>query len=142
MNFRSVGVIISKYSKISHAPPQGKGVSEIRVYDEFSEGLKDIEMFSHLHIFYWLHGSEGFTLSVKTPWDTKEHGLFATRTPRRPSPIGYAVVELIKRKGNVLKVRGLDAIDGTKVLDIKPYVPSVDSKAGANSGWLRRRIKC
>lgn len=142
MDFDAIGVIRSEYGKRADAPHQGKGISEIEVYGEFVEGLKDIEAFSHLHVFYWLHESKGFALSVKTPWDIEEHGLFATRSPDRPSPIGYAVVELIKRQGNVLRVRGLDAIDGTKVLDIKPYVPEVDSKPGANSGWLKgRKIK-
>jgi len=97
-------------------------------------GLKDIEGFSHLHIFYYLHRSRGYSLSVKTPWDSEPHGLFATRRPRRPNPIGYSVVELIKREEKALKVKGLEAIEGTPILDVKPYIPKIDSKPDAKVG--------
>ena len=142
MNLKPIGVVCSEYKKKGDVPPQGGGVSEIEVFKEHAEGLKDIESFSHLHVLYWLHESKGFTLSVNTPWDSKPHGLFATRTYNRPNPIGYSVVKLVEREGNVLRVEGLDAIDGTKVLDIKPYVPRIDSKPGANSGWLEGKFRC
>jgi tRNA-Thr(GGU) m(6)t(6)A37 methyltransferase TsaA len=142
MNLNAVGIIHSRYKKLEDAPRQGGGFSEIEIYKEYQEGLKDIETFSHIHVIYWLHESRGFTLSVNTPWDPKPHGLFATRSSHRPSPIGYSVVRLLERKGNVLRVRGLDAIEGTKVIDIKPYIPEIDLKNGANSGWLKGRFKC
>lgn len=142
MNIKFIGMVHSEYKERGDAPRQGGGVSEIEIFKEYSESLKDIESFSHLHVLYWLHESKGFTLSVNTPWDSKPHGLFATRSPHRPSPIGYSVVKLISREGNTLRVEGLDAIDGTKVLDIKPYVPKIDSKPGANSGWLEGKFRC
>ncbi len=136
------GVVHSPYKRKEEVPLQRRHISEIEIFEEYAEDLKDIERFSHIHVLYWLHKSEGFVPSVKTPWDSKPHGLFATRSPNRPNPIGYSVVRLLERKGNVLKVKGLDAIEGTKVLDIKPYIPEIDSKPHANSGWLRGKIKC
>ena len=142
MDAKPIGIIHSPYKTRAEAPPQGRDeISEIEIHKEYESGLKDIEGFSHLHIFYWLHMSKGYTLSVNTPWDSKPHGLFATRTPNRPNPMGYSVVELIERKGNILKVKGLDAIEGTPVIDIKPYITEVDAKSHAKSGWIAGKIK-
>lgn len=133
-----IGVIHSSYRTKREAPPQGKEeISEIEIFSEYEDGLKDIDKFSHLHVFYWLHRSSGYSLCVKTPWDEVPHGLFATRSPNRPNPLGYAVVQLIGRKGNLLRVKGLDAIDGTPVLDIKPYIPDLDARPEATKGWLK-----
>ncbi|MCK4336283.1 MAG: tRNA (N6-threonylcarbamoyladenosine(37)-N6)-methyltransferase TrmO [Candidatus Aenigmarchaeota archaeon] len=143
MNLKPIGVVYSEYKKRGDAPRQWEGgISEIEVFKEYEKGLKDVETFSHLHVLYWLHESEGYSLSVNTPWDTKPHGLFAARSPHRPNPIGYSVVKLLGREGNKLRVEGLDAIDGTKVLDIKPYVPRIDSKPEAGSGWLEGKFRC
>jgi formylmethanofuran dehydrogenase subunit E len=142
MDTKFIGVVHSGYRTRREVPPQGGKVSEIEIFVEYAEGLKDIETFSHLHVLYWLHESKGYSLSVNTPWDSKPHGLFATRSPDRPNPIGYSVVKLLERKGNVLKVEGLDAIEGTKILDIKPYIPKIDNKPKASSGWLEGRFKC
>ncbi|MBN2042415.1 MAG: tRNA (N6-threonylcarbamoyladenosine(37)-N6)-methyltransferase TrmO [Candidatus Aenigmarchaeota archaeon] len=140
MKLKPIGVIHSPYKSLSEAPFQGKGISRIEIFQDYLEGLKDIETFSHLHVFYWMDKSEGFSLSVKTPWDPDSHGLFSTRTPNRPNPIGYSVAMLVRREGNVLVVEGLDAIEGTPVIDIKPYVPKIDRK-GANSGWLSGKFE-
>ncbi len=142
MKLKPIGIIYSPYKTRAEAPPQGKSdVLEIEIFKEYEEGLKDIETFSHLHVIYWMHKSKGYSLLITTPWDTKLHGLFATRTPNRPNPLGHSVVELIERKGNILKVRGLDAIEGTPVIDIKPYVPRIDVKPEADSGWLGDKLK-
>lgn len=142
MKLKPIGIIHSPYKTRAEAPPQGKSdVLEIEIFEEYEEGLKDIETFSHIHVIYWMHKSKGYSLLITTPWNTKLHGLFATRTPNRPNPLGHSVVELIKRKGNILKVRGLDAIEGTPVIDIKPYVPRIDVKPEANSGWLGDKLK-
>lgn len=142
MELESIGVVHSPYKRREEAPPQGREeISEIVIFDKYEKGLKDVEGFSHLHIFYWLHKSRGYSLLVKTPWNSEPHGLFSTRTPNRPNPIGYSVVQLISRKGRILKVKGLDAIEGTPVLDIKPYIPSVDSKPNAKTGWLEDKLR-
>lgn len=135
-----IGVIHSPYKTKGNAPPQGRDkICEIEIFKEYEAGLKDINGFSHLHIFYWLHKSNNYTISVHTPWDKKLHGLFATRSPNRVNPIAYAVVELLEKKENRLKVKGLDAIDGTPVLDIKPYIPKIDAKHEAKIGWLKEK---
>jgi tRNA-Thr(GGU) m(6)t(6)A37 methyltransferase TsaA len=145
IELRPIGVIHSPYKTRRDAPPQGwhrsEVVSEVEVFEEYENGLKDIEGFSYLHVFYWLHESEGYRLQIPTPWDTQLHGLFTTRSPNRPNPIGYSVVELVGKKKNVLRVKGIDAKDGTPLLDIKPYIPGIDRKEDARAGWLEGRIK-
>jgi len=134
-----IGIAYSLYKTTSEAPRQGReDTSIIEIADEFIDGLKDIEDFSHLHIIYWLHKSKGYELIVHTPWDTIPHGLFTTRSPRRPHPIGHGVVELINRKENKLYVKGLDAIEGTAVIDIKPYVKKLDIRENAYAGWIEK----
>ena len=81
-----------------------------------------------------------FSLSVNTPWDLGPHGLFATRTPNRPNPLGYSVVELMGKRGNILSVKGLDAIEGTPVIDIKPYMSKIDAKLHTRNGWIEGKL--
>jgi len=141
MELKPIGIIHSPY-RAGQAPYQGAGQEEIcqvEIFQEFEEGLKDIEGFSHIILIYWFHQSQGFRLLVKTPWDTMPHGLFTTRSPHRPCPLGLSVVELVAREKNTLKVKGLDAIDGTPLLDIKPYVPTVDEKGDIKIGWLEKK---
>ncbi len=138
-----IGIIHSPYKSRGEAPYQGrtgKKTSRIEVFKEFEEGLQDIEGFSHIIVIYWLHNSEGYHLLVKTPWDDVRHGLFTTRSPHRPCPLALTVVELIGRDRNVLKVRGLDAIDGSPLLDIKPYIAAVDERSVVRSGWLEGKL--
>ena len=116
---------------------QAKGVVE--VYPEFVEGLQDIEGLSHLFLLYVFHESLGYSLIVKPFLDDQLHGLFATRYPYRPNPIGLSVVRLIARKGNTLEVEGMDMLDGTPLLDIKPYVPDFDIRTDTRNGWYDSR---
>jgi len=140
VELKVIGKIHSKYKTTNQAPRQGNDeISKIEIYEEFAEGLTDIEGFSHLHIFYWLDRSQGYNLMVQSPWDTTPHGLFTTRSPHRPNPLAFTIVELIQRKDNILTVKGLDAIDNTPVIDIKPYVKKIDVKQDAVSGWLERK---
>jgi formylmethanofuran dehydrogenase subunit E len=139
VNLNIIGLVHSPYKLPSEVPFGRKDhISEIKLNKELAEGLTDIEGFSHLHVFYWLHESKGYSLIVQPPLDTKPHGLFATRSPHRPNPIGYSVVELVERKDNVLRVKGLDAIEGTPVLDIKPFIKKRDCKPQAVSGWIEQ----
>ncbi len=144
MELKQIGVIRSPYKTKDDAPHQGrfsKDVCEIIIFDEFSEGLKDIERFTHLIILYWLHEARRDILLAKPPHDSKIRGVFATRSPNRPNPIGFAVVKLLERKGNVLKIVGLDAIDGTPLLDIKPYSPEIDSIDDAKDQSSENNLK-
>jgi formylmethanofuran dehydrogenase subunit E len=131
-----IGIIHSPYKNVEEAPRQGaETLSEIEIYKEYEEGLTDIQDFTHLHVFYWLHKSEGYNLMVNTPWDNRPHGVFTTRSPNHPNPLAYSVVTLLERRDNVLRVLGLEAIDGTPVIDIKPYIKNLDLKNDAISGW-------
>lgn len=144
LELKPIGVIHSPYKNTQEAPYQGyqsEEISEIEIFKEFEEGLKDIEGFSHLVVIYWFHKALGYHLLVKTPWDDALHGVFATRSPHRPCPLGLTVVELVAREKNVLKVKGLDAIDGTPLLDIKPYVPLIDGEPNSKAGWLEGKLR-
>jgi tRNA-Thr(GGU) m(6)t(6)A37 methyltransferase TsaA len=140
---KPIGVIHSPYKDRGEAPFQGyrsRTISRIEVFKEFEEGLQDIEGFSHIIVIYWFHKSQGYHLLVKTPWDDIPHGLFTTRSPHRPCPLALTVVELVAREKNVLKVKGLDALDGSPLLDIKPYVPEADERPVTKSGWLEGKL--
>jgi formylmethanofuran dehydrogenase subunit E len=139
MKLNPIGVIHSPYKDRKECPPQGREeICEIEISGQYGEGLRDIDGFSHLILLYWLHSARDYSLLVKTPWDSKPHGLFATRSPNRPNPIGFSVVELIEINGNRLKVKGLDALEGTPLLDMKPYLPEIDTKrSNVRVGWVK-----
>jgi tRNA-Thr(GGU) m(6)t(6)A37 methyltransferase TsaA len=138
MQLKSIGIIHSPYKNRKESPPQGREeICWIEVSEQYAEGLKDIDGFSHLILLYWFHQGKDYALLVKTPWSPELHGLFSTRSPDRPNSLGFAVVELIERKGNKLKVKGLDALEGTPLLDIKPYLPEIDSKTNVRVGWVK-----
>jgi formylmethanofuran dehydrogenase subunit E len=142
IELKVIGLIHSPFKTTSEAPRQGTNETmEIEIFEEFVEGLQDIEGFSHLHVFYWLHKSKGYTLIVQTPWDAKPHGLFTTCSPHRPNPIGHQVVELVERTNNILRIKGIDAIEGTPVFDIKPYFKNLDIKENVSSGWSESKFK-
>jgi len=131
MKLKPIGVIHTPYKGVEEAPLQGRmlnDIAEIEVFKEYTDGLKDIEAWQHLIILYWLERAKRDTLLTISPFDSKIHGVFSVRSAHRPNPIGIAVVDLIGVKGNVLKVRGIDAIDGTLVVDIKPYYAEIDRK--------------
>jgi len=140
---KPIGIIHSPYKNTGETPYQGYKsgeISQVEIFKEFEEGLKDIEGFSHIIVIYWFHKSQGYHLLVKTPWDDSLHGLFTTRSPRRPCPLGLTVVELVVREENILTVKGVDAIDGTPLLDIKPYIPSIDKRSVVKPGWLEGKM--
>jgi len=143
LELKPIGIIHAPFKNTGKAPYQGyksAEISQIEVFKEFEEGLKDIEGFSHIMVIYWFHKSQGYHLLVKTPWDDSLHGLFTTRSPRRPCPLGLTVAELVAREKNILKVKGLDAIDGTPLLDIKPCIPSTDERSGVKLGWFEGKL--
>lgn len=120
--------------------PKGLGAKHeaegtLEVLPEFAPGLADIEGFSHLFVIWAFDRSEGFDLMVTPPSDDRPHGVFTTRSPRRPNPIGLTVVELLGRDGAVLRARGIDMLDGTPILDIKPYLSSIPPER-LRRGWL------
>jgi len=143
LELKPIGIIHSSFKNRGKAPYQGyksEEISQIEVFKEFEEGLKDIEGFSHIIVIYWFNKSQGYHLLVKTPWDDSLHSLFTTRSPHRPCPLGLTVVDLVAREKNILRVKGLDAIDGTPLLDIKPYVRSIDERAVVKPGWFEGKL--
>jgi len=129
LELHPVGIIHSPYRKRGDAPRQGRLAdteSTIEILPAYTEALQDIEKNMHLIALYWFDRSDRTLLKATPPGFGVEHGVFATRSPERPNPIGFAVVDLIGRQGNRLTVRGLDAFDGTPLLDLKPYYPDLD----------------
>ncbi|PLV58777.1 tRNA (N6-threonylcarbamoyladenosine(37)-N6)-methyltransferase TrmO [Thermotoga sp. KOL6] len=138
---KPIGVIRSPYKDVSECPFQGRFSQEtfvLEIFPEYEKGLKDIETCSHLIVLYWLDRARRDSLIAVPPHDRKEHGVFSTRSPHRPNPIGFAVVEILEVKGRNLLVKGLDAIDGTPILDIKPYSSKIDCVEEAKIGWFEK----
>jgi tRNA-Thr(GGU) m(6)t(6)A37 methyltransferase TsaA len=132
---------------MSDAPHQGQfsdQESEIVIDEAYRRGLRHIEHHPHLIVLCWFDRADRTALTATPPHLQTEHGVFATRSPNRPNPIGFCVVDLIERKGRILRVRGLDAIDGTPVLDIKPYSRGIDcipeSTAGKKKEKRRKNV--
>jgi formylmethanofuran dehydrogenase subunit E len=138
MLLKPIGIIHSPYKKREDIPRQGKlsrEICEIEVYPDFAEGLKDIELCTHLFVIFWLHLANRNLLQARPPHDGKEHGVFATRSPNRPNPLALDIVELIEVNGNRLRISGMDALDGSLLLDIKPYSAGIDSFPQAKTAW-------
>ncbi len=128
-----IGIIHSPYNSQSDAPRQGflsAKESDIEVYEEYGQGLEGIEQYARLLVLYRFHRSRKYSLMVKPPGADSFRGVFASRSPNRPNGIGVCIVELIGRKGRLLKVRGLDALEGTPLLDIKPHIEADDNLPG------------
>lgn len=139
---RPVGVIHTPFTETKGMPIQpvfSNTRGRVEVFPEYAGGLQNLEDFSHVILLYALHRINGYTLQVKPFLDDVAHGLFATRHPNRPNPIGLSVVRLLSRRENVLEVEGIDVLDGTPLLDIKPYVPDFDSHPAARAGWYDSR---
>ncbi len=112
----------------------------VEVFSPYTEGLQGLEEFSHIFIFYEFHKAEkDFALLVNPYLDEKKHGLFATRFPCRPNPLGFSVVRLVNRKENILFITGADMLDGSPLLDIKPYIPEFDVFDATRTGWFKNR---
>jgi len=144
MKVEPIGIIHAPFKSKKETPIQpfrSSAVGRVKVFKEYRDGLCDIEGFSHIILIYEFHKSRGFQLKVKPFLDDTKRGLFATRAPRRPNRIGMTVVKLISRRGNTLVVRGIDTIDGTPLLDIKPYVPDFNAEGKIRIGWLKGKIR-
>jgi tRNA-Thr(GGU) m(6)t(6)A37 methyltransferase TsaA len=137
--FHPIGVVHSPYADTGKIP-KGPGAAhdaegELELFPEFEAGLADIDGFSHLFVLWVFDRVDGFDLLSTPPTDDRPHGVFSTRSPRRPNPIGLTVVRLIRRDGARLVVRGVDMLDGTPILDIKPYLSSIPAEE-IRRGWM------
>jgi tRNA-Thr(GGU) m(6)t(6)A37 methyltransferase TsaA len=142
IKFRIIGTVRNKIKERNRYDTKDT-ISEIILNDDLTEGLDDIEDFSHLIIIYFMHKSRlPFPLKVKPRFrvEPEQVGVFASRSPDRPNPLGKTTVKLLERNKNILKVQGLDAINGTPVIDIKPYIPGIDAAEGTRvPPWMKKR---
>jgi tRNA-Thr(GGU) m(6)t(6)A37 methyltransferase TsaA len=137
--YRPIGVIHSEHTIAENTPIQpayARGCKgRVDVYEEFADGLSDLEGFSHIYLLYHFHQAPPVRLRVKPFLQDVERGIFAVRAPCRPNPIGLSIVKLLERKGNILYLDGMDILDGTPLLDIKPYTEKFDRFDLHSSGW-------
>jgi tRNA-Thr(GGU) m(6)t(6)A37 methyltransferase TsaA len=145
IEFTPIGIIHSPFMEPEGMPIQPPGAAGVKgtveVLEDFHSGLNDLDGFSHIILLYHFHRSRGFNLHVVPFMDSEPRGLFATRAPKRPNPIGFSVVQLDKIEDGVLYIRDVDILDGTPLLDIKPYVPEFDAQVETRTGWLEKARK-
>jgi len=142
--FKPIGRVHSPFSQTVGMPIQpggARGVAgSVVLYDEFTGGLADLDGFSHIILLYHFHLSRGYSLQVRPFLDETKRGVFSTRAPRRPNPLGLSIVKLVGVEGNTLHIENVDILDGTPLLDIKPYVPGFDAAEADRIGWLSDRV--
>ncbi len=142
MTFEPIGTVYSPFQTTQDMPIQPTGAAGVRgtieLLPELAEGLRDLDGFSHIIVIYHFHKSGPARLTVTPFLDNRPHGVFATRAPRRPNPIGLSVLKLNAIEENRLRVENVDILDQTPVLDIKPYVPAFDQPAQVRTGWLEK----
>jgi tRNA-Thr(GGU) m(6)t(6)A37 methyltransferase TsaA len=140
-----IGIIQTPFRVLSDMPIQPSGAvgvkGTVKVFDEYRSGLKDLDGFSHIILLYYFNRSQGYDLLVVPFMDSEPRGLFATRAPKRPNPIGISVVKLDNIEGSELHIQNVDILDGTPLLDIKPYVPEFDAVLKVRTGWLEKSRK-
>jgi len=145
IEYAPIGIIHSPFRELKGMPIQSAGAAGIKgtveVFEDFQAGLMDLDGFSHIILLYHFHRSHGFKLHVVPFLDSRLRGLFATRAPRRPNPIGLSVVRLDRIEGGVLHIENVDILDGTPLLDIKPFVPQFDTQGEIRTGWLEKASK-
>ena len=144
MCYNPMGMGHSPFKKPKGTPIQPKASldteGEIEIFQKFIEGLQDLEGFSHLILVYHFHLSKKYSLKVKPFMDTTKRGVFAVRAPSRPNSIGISIVRLTKIDNNILHIKDIDIIDGTPLLDIKPYVSDFDNRKVTKNGWLENNV--
>jgi tRNA-Thr(GGU) m(6)t(6)A37 methyltransferase TsaA len=140
IGIRVIGIIRTPFLEPAGTPIQSVYAQDVEgqviVHKPYDEALDDVEGFERLWLIYWMDRVNEFKPRVVPYRDTREHGLFATRSPSRPNPIGISVVRLLRRDGGTLHIAGIDVVDGTRLLDIKPYVPAFDAHAASRAGWF------
>jgi len=142
IKYQPIGIIHSTFKTVKGMPIQPSGAAGVQgtveIFSQFKEGLKDLDGFSHIILIYHFHRSDGCSLLVTPFLDSVERGVFATRAPRRPNPIGLSVVRLVEIDACTLTIEGVDILDGTPLLDIKPYVPNFDTPDVTSIGWIEK----
>jgi len=129
ITLKPIGIVRSPYKSMSEAPRQGRfsqEISELVIFDEYGEGLEGVEDCKHIIVLYWMDRASREKLKVVPPGENAERGVFSTRSPSRPNPIGFCVAEVVEVRGNVVRVRWLDALDRSPIIDIKKYSSEID----------------
>ncbi len=144
VTYKPIGIIHTPFKEAKGTPIQSaaaKGIEgRIELFEEYCEGLKDLDGFSHIILIYHFHMVKKAALTVKPFMDDEPHGIFAIRGPARPNPIGNSIVRLLRINGNELFIQDVDMVEGTPLLDIKPYVPEFDIRKVEKTGWLEKNI--
>ena len=144
IKYKPIGIIHSPFKESKGTPiqpPSAKNIDgTVEIFPEYMEGLKDVEGFSHIILIYHFHLSKVTALRAKSYMDNKVHGVFAMRGPSRPNPIGISIVRLVRLEENILYIQDVDIVDGTPLLDIKPYVPEFDIREVEKIGWLEKNV--
>jgi len=139
---RPIGVVHSPWTSLQGMPIQpagaGNAQGQLVLHPEYAAGLADLDGFSHAYLLYHFHQSQGFDLKVTPFLDDTPRGLFATRAPRRPNPMGLSIVRVLGVEGNIVHIADVDVLDGTPLLDIKPYMPAFDAFPEARAGWAEK----
>lgn len=144
ITLQPIGIIHSPFTDPAETPIQAvrsTTLGWVEVFPQYVPGLQDIEGFSHLYLIYQFHRCDRTELLVEPFLDDRQHGIFAVRHPNRPNHLGLSVIELVGARGNILDIRAVDVLDGTPLLDIKPFVPVFDDRQGVRSGWYATRSK-
>ena len=140
IQYYPIGVIHSQFTKIEGMPIQPSGGTQfdghIEIFEQFSEGLKDLDGFSHVFLIYHFHNSKGFSLITKPFLDETPRGVFSTRSPRRPNPVGLSIVRIKSISDNIIYIKDIDILDGTPLIDIKPFVSDIDNRTDTTRGWI------
>ena len=143
--YKQIGIVHSPFKKTEGMPiqpPAGRGVEgKVTVFPEYVEGLADLDGFSHIYLIYHFHLSQGYSLKVTPFLDNQLRGVFATRAPRRPNQIGISIVRVTKMQDNIIHIMDIDIVNGTPLLDIKPYVPKFDVINVEKNGWYKGKEK-
>jgi len=145
IHYQPIGIIHSPFKKMPGTPIQSTfskdGEGTVELFPQFKQGLKDLKGFSHIILIYHFHQSKGYDLLCRPFLDEVKRGLFATRAPRRPNPIGLSIVRLKNIRGTTLRVASLDVLDETPLIDIKPYIPEFDALTSPQVGWFKKALK-
>lgn len=145
IEFTPIGIIHTPFKTIENIPIQpaaGKTIEGwIEIFDEYTEGLSDLDGFSHIYLLFHLHRSKSYSLKLIPFLDTVKRGVFSTRSPARPNPLGLSIVEIVSIHDNIINIKGIDILDGSPLIDIKPYVPDFEVTKNIKKGWFEGKEK-
>jgi tRNA-Thr(GGU) m(6)t(6)A37 methyltransferase TsaA len=143
LEIKPIGVIRTPFKFKDKIPIQAKMsevIAEVEVFPDYSEGLDSLDRFSHVILLYWFHRAKSPKLKITPFLDSQERGLFSTRAPSRPNPVGLSIVRIVQIEDNIVRFQGADMLDNTPLIDIKPFVPEFDNRLDATSGWLTESL--